>query len=112
MKVPNSAPPTTAPITAPTAERGEWESDPAFASGPGPGGVADIEGRRPLVRDEDVVVPADLRDVLHRVIALGEGRDRGHRPLTSLSILIGHAQSVLHRCESEVGQDQDDKRQE
>jgi arginase len=31
-------------------------SDLAFATGRGPGVVADIEGRRPLVRDDDVVV--------------------------------------------------------
>jgi arginase len=37
-------------------------SDPAFATGRGPGVVTDIEGRRPLVRDEDVVVVFGCRD--------------------------------------------------
>ena len=40
-------------------------SDLAFATGRGPGIVADIEGRRPLVRDDDVVVFA-CRDAADR----------------------------------------------
>jgi arginase len=40
-------------------------SDLAFATGRGPGLVADIEGRRPLVRDDDVVVFA-CRDAVAR----------------------------------------------
>jgi arginase len=40
-------------------------SDLAFATGRGPDVVADIEGRRPLVRDDDVVVFA-CRDAAHR----------------------------------------------
>ncbi len=40
-------------------------SDLAFATGRGPGVVADIEGRRPLVRDDDVVVFA-CRDTTDR----------------------------------------------
>jgi arginase len=41
-------------------------SDLAFATGRGPGIVADIEGRRPLVRDDDVVVFA-YRDAAAQV---------------------------------------------
>jgi len=40
-------------------------SDLAFATGRGPDVVADIEGRRPLVRDDDVVVFA-CRDAADR----------------------------------------------
>ena len=40
-------------------------SDLAFATGRGPDVVADIEGRRPLIRDDDVVVFA-CRDAADR----------------------------------------------
>lgn len=40
-------------------------SDVAFATGRGPDVVADIEGRRPLVRDEDVVIFANRDGALH-----------------------------------------------
>jgi arginase len=40
-------------------------SDLAFATGRGPGMVCDLEGRRPLVREDDVVVLA-CRDVAGR----------------------------------------------
>jgi arginase len=55
-------------------------SDLAFATGRGPGVVADIEGRRPLVRDDDVAVFA-CRDAADR-------ERRGCQPLPADLLVV------------------------
>jgi arginase len=55
-------------------------SDLAFATGRGPDVVTDIEGRRPLVRDEDVVVFA-CRDAADR-------ERRGCQPLPENMLVV------------------------
>jgi arginase len=59
-------------------------SDLAFATGRGPGVVADIEGRRPLVRDDDVVVFA-CRDAADR-------ERRGCQPLPDDLLVVDRDQ--------------------
>jgi arginase len=59
-------------------------SDLAFATGRGPDIVADIEGRRPLVRDDDVVVFA-CRDAADR-------ERRGCQPLPADMLVIDREQ--------------------
>ncbi len=59
-------------------------SDLAFATGRGPGAVADIEGRRPLVRGDDVVVFA-CRDAADR-------ERRGCQPLPADLLVVDRDQ--------------------
>ncbi len=63
-------------------------SDLAFATGRGPDVVADIEGRRALVRDEDVCVFA-CRDA-------GDRERRGCQPLPEAMLLIDRDQVRRH----------------
>ena len=62
-------------------------SDLAFATGRGPGIVSDIEGRRPLVRDDDVAVFA-CRDAADR-------ERRGCQPLPPGTLVVDRDQ--VHR---------------